>query len=321
MPAGYLQGGRMNQPWLKFYPSDWRADPALRMCSLMARGLWMEMLCLMHEAVPRGSLLINGNQVTGKQLAALCGASLTDTVRCMGELAGAGVFSREEDGTIYSRRMRRDEAKSQGGKVEVEKKWGPSNSQTRAQRLSAARQKATHTPEEWNALAVELGEVCLKCGAGEFLKDHITPIYQGGSDGIDNLQPLCRSCNAAKGPDTTDLRPHDWKKRLGERLGKSGETPTLEARNQKPETRQQLKPESKNIKSSGEKSWTPPKHGATGHGKIYLQDGTPEWTAYAADYLETHGIEPTANKHGGRWFKTTGESPLPVATHHGILQQ
>jgi hypothetical protein len=102
----------MSQPWMKFYPSDWRADPALRSCSMAARGLWMEMLCLMHEASPRGSLLINGQQVTGKQLASLCGTGLTETVRWLGELAGAGVFSRDENGTIYSRRIRRDDEKA-----------------------------------------------------------------------------------------------------------------------------------------------------------------------------------------------------------------
>jgi hypothetical protein len=104
--------GAMSQPWMKFYPSDWRADPALRSCSMAARGLWMEMLCLMHEANPRGSLLINGQQVTGKQLASLCGTGLTETVRWLGELAGAGVFSRDENGTIYSRRIRRDDEKA-----------------------------------------------------------------------------------------------------------------------------------------------------------------------------------------------------------------
>ena len=48
------------RPWMKFYPADWRAEPSLRFTSLAARGLWIEMLALMHEATPRGSLLVKG---------------------------------------------------------------------------------------------------------------------------------------------------------------------------------------------------------------------------------------------------------------------
>jgi len=107
----------MSQPWMKFYPSDWRADPALRSCSMPARGLWMEMICLMHEAAPRGSLVINGQQVTAKQLASLCGTGLAETRRWLGELAAAGVFSSESDGTIFSRRIRRDEEKAEKDKA------------------------------------------------------------------------------------------------------------------------------------------------------------------------------------------------------------
>lgn len=51
----------------------------------------------------------------------------------------------------------------------------------------------------------------MKCGAtDDIVKDHIEPVYSGGSDAIDNLQPLCRTCNSAKGPDTTDYRPKNW---------------------------------------------------------------------------------------------------------------
>jgi hypothetical protein len=105
------------RPWLKFYPSDWRADPALRMCSLASRGLWMEMLCLMHEATLRGSLLINGQAVTDKQLASLCGVSSRDVTTCLEQLESAGVFSREDNGTIFSRRMRRDDEKAERDKA------------------------------------------------------------------------------------------------------------------------------------------------------------------------------------------------------------
>jgi hypothetical protein len=99
-------------PWMKFFPADWRADPALRMCSLAARGLWMEMLSIMHEAAPRGSLLINGNTIGAKQLASLCGATPRETIALLTELEAAGVFGCADDGTIFSRRMKRDDAKA-----------------------------------------------------------------------------------------------------------------------------------------------------------------------------------------------------------------
>lgn len=105
------------QPWMKFYPADWRADPALRMCSIGARGAWMEMICLMHEAEPRGSLLVAGKQVTDAQLAALIGVSKKLMTSLIAELEQALVFSRDEDGTIFSRRMRRDVQKAERDKA------------------------------------------------------------------------------------------------------------------------------------------------------------------------------------------------------------
>jgi alkylated DNA nucleotide flippase Atl1 len=143
----------MNAPWLKFYPSDWRADPALRMCSLAARGLWMEMLCLMHEAVPRGSLLVNGQVVTDKQLAALCGVSARDVVTCLAQLQAAGVFSLEDNRTIYSRRMRRDQEKAERDKANGKAGGNPTlkagvNPPDKAQILDARDQKESKIPAD-----------------------------------------------------------------------------------------------------------------------------------------------------------------------------
>ena len=61
----------MKRPWFKFYPSDWRADQALRSCSVAARGLWIECMCIMHEADPYGHLVVNGRPVTDTLLARL----------------------------------------------------------------------------------------------------------------------------------------------------------------------------------------------------------------------------------------------------------
>jgi hypothetical protein len=113
----------MSNPWMKFYPSDWRADPALRMCSLGARGLWIEMLCIMHEA--NGSLAVNDKQLVPRQLAALAGASVEDVTGWLVELSDAGVFSRDADGTIYSRRMRKDIAKAEEDKANGRKGGNP----------------------------------------------------------------------------------------------------------------------------------------------------------------------------------------------------
>jgi uncharacterized protein YdaU (DUF1376 family) len=86
------------------------------------------------------------------------------------------------------------------------------NNANRSARLSAARKLGQHTAAEWAEMRQAYGR-CLKCGTpeselgkGESIKDHIIPLYQGGSDSIQNLQPMCGSCNSAKGADSTDLR-------------------------------------------------------------------------------------------------------------------
>lgn len=100
------------KPWMKWYPADWRADPKLRMCSLAARGLWADILSLMHEAEPYGHLLIAGSAPTDKQLATLVGATEREVKAAISELRDAGVFSIGDNGVVYSRRMVRDYAKA-----------------------------------------------------------------------------------------------------------------------------------------------------------------------------------------------------------------
>lgn len=92
---------------MKFYPTDWRSDPRLRMCGLAARGLWIEMIALMHEAVPYGHLVVSGHSPTATQLAVLAGAPSDLIPDLLGELESAGVFSRTKEGVIYSRKMTR----------------------------------------------------------------------------------------------------------------------------------------------------------------------------------------------------------------------
>jgi len=108
---------------MKFYPSDWRAEPRLRNCSLLARGLWMEMLALMHESERYGHLLINGKPPTDRQLAVQAGATVDEVKTAIVELEAEGVFSRDRNGAIYSRRMIRDEKKAEHAR-KIGKKGG-----------------------------------------------------------------------------------------------------------------------------------------------------------------------------------------------------
>ncbi|MBJ7328191.1 MAG: HNH endonuclease [Chthoniobacterales bacterium] len=78
----------------------------------------------------------------------------------------------------------------------------------RLERMVEARKKGTHTKEEWGALVKSCGAICVKCGIDgrKVEKDHIIPVYQGGSDSIENIQPLCAWCNAGKGPETKNWK-------------------------------------------------------------------------------------------------------------------
>lgn len=84
------------------------------------------------------------------------------------------------------------------------------HSRLRRQRLDAARALATHTEPEWLALKARANGVCPRClcPAERLVKDHVNPIYAGGSDGIENLQPLCPRCNSQKGRERIDWLAH-----------------------------------------------------------------------------------------------------------------
>jgi len=105
-----------DQPWIKFYPRDWRGDQALRLVSLQARGLWMEMICLMHEATPYGHLLVGNQPVSVETLARVVGSTVEETQASLDELENAGVFRRSRTGLISSKRMIADYKRSKEGR-------------------------------------------------------------------------------------------------------------------------------------------------------------------------------------------------------------
>lgn len=98
--------------WSKFWWKDWQNDLALKSCSYAARGLWMEMLAIMHAAERIGFFEISGKKVGIKQLAGLTNGSDREVKKLLSELEENGVFSVDDEGFIFSRRMVRDKENS-----------------------------------------------------------------------------------------------------------------------------------------------------------------------------------------------------------------
>ena len=59
--------------------------------------------------------------------------------------------------------------------------------------------EGSHTLEDWKILKEKFGNKCAICRKDKKLtKDHIQPLSKGGTDYIENIQPLCRNCNSKK---------------------------------------------------------------------------------------------------------------------------
>lgn len=94
----------MRRPAFQFYPADWRNNAKLRRCSWAARGVWIELMGLMHDSDEYGVL-----RWPLKQIAQALGAPL----KLLNELVECGVLygaERDEcEAMIYTPRSgRRD---------------------------------------------------------------------------------------------------------------------------------------------------------------------------------------------------------------------
>jgi hypothetical protein len=105
--------------YIKFNVSDWLTDPRLSLCSPLARGVWMDLLCNMHQLDRTGEL-----RGTTDELARLARCSTQELVVALtdiqNKLAG-DVQQRNGSWTIANRRMKREadirEKRQQAGSI------------------------------------------------------------------------------------------------------------------------------------------------------------------------------------------------------------
>jgi hypothetical protein len=193
------------KPWMKFYPADWQADEGLKQCSLASRGLWIEMIAVMHKSVVYGHLLIAGFNPTDAQIAMQVGSDAKTVRACIAELESWGVFSRTDVGVIYSRRMIDDQAREQknvddghgGGNPDIRRGTVPKQDRARRFRPSDNLAKTERIMAKSNGLchwcSVPLQRV--QAGPDYCHIDHVVAICDGGGNEDSNLVAACADCN------------------------------------------------------------------------------------------------------------------------------
>lgn len=96
-------------PAFQFYPADWRKSPDVQAMSYFDRGVWFEILCLMHESDERGRLLLSGKPMRDDALARILGLSRPKLEKTLATILDFGVAFRDDEGVLCNRRMMRDE--------------------------------------------------------------------------------------------------------------------------------------------------------------------------------------------------------------------
>ena len=176
--------------------------PKIAGLSVAARWTFVESLCycaryLTDGAIPAGKVRTLG---TAKMRSELVCAELWIDAGVGDVVVHDYLAYNPTRAQVEKERAERNQNKVKAGLMGAAAKW---NSDRRRERENEA--AGSHTKEEWDEMVAVYG-CCLICGSKNIVKDHIIPLYQGGSNCITNLQPLCRSCNSRKGPDRTDHR-------------------------------------------------------------------------------------------------------------------
>lgn len=88
-----------------FYPVDWMSDSRLRLCSAGARGLWIDIMCLMFLSSERGYLLIDDTVLDEKMLRKTLGYDAQEFDVFFTELIKYKIIKKDEKNRYFCKTM------------------------------------------------------------------------------------------------------------------------------------------------------------------------------------------------------------------------
>lgn len=94
-------------PSFQFYPADWLKDPKLQLCKRATKGMWIDIICYLHESDTRGKI-----SATAEEWCRLIGCTLEDFNDFLSENKSKKFANISESNgvvTVKNRRMCRDE--------------------------------------------------------------------------------------------------------------------------------------------------------------------------------------------------------------------
>lgn len=219
----------MRRPSFQFYPGDWSSNPNLRRCTFAERGIWVDVMCLMHDQDEYGVL-----RWPLKEIAGAVGCKVSELQSLVRKGVMKGNDSRLDEPFVYvprsgrkdgepvilidtqagpiwySSRMVKDEyvRLTRGGETRFD------GSQSSDKKLNQPAKKAkTQDGTERSKLRFKVlektGGKCYHCNSelpDAWEIDHLVPRARGGRHTFANMVPSCVRCNQ----DKSDTMPDDW---------------------------------------------------------------------------------------------------------------
>lgn len=98
-------------PWMKWFAADWLNDPQLSLCTPATRGVWSDLVSVMHLSGQTGELSGTSDQLA--RVARCSAAELAHALTDLRTTGAADVTERNGIVTVVNRRMSREHKKRQ----------------------------------------------------------------------------------------------------------------------------------------------------------------------------------------------------------------